>query len=168
MPSAIDRIRLVGNRRPGACSGPGTSEPVPARRTAPLAKTFHFDPLHPGCTQLRMLVGLPRKRGHPLRGTATGSSSNASRRYVRNTFRNRLPNTPVGRNSERWFPADNPLRAIRADAAARHNAMQMRMQMKVLTPGVENGQEPWRAAPSRLGSAEMVSNVSAAARNRMP
>jgi hypothetical protein len=33
---------------------------------------------------------------------------------------------------ERWFPATNPLCAVRSDAAAGNNAVQVRMEVKVL------------------------------------
>jgi len=36
--------------------------------------------------------------------------------------------------------------AARTDAAARHNAVQMRMQMQVLTPRVEDSEKPHRRA----------------------
>src|ERR1700722_12457385 len=39
------------------------------------------------------------------------------------------------------FAARNPARTIGRDASARHDAMQMGMQMQVLTPGVEHRQE---------------------------
>src|SRR5208283_2041931 len=49
------------------------------------------------------------------------------------------------RKKER-FRATNPTCAVRADAAARHDAVEMGMQMKVLSPGVKNGQKANRRA----------------------
>ena len=37
--------------------------------------------------------------------------------------------------------AGDPARAIRGEAAARHDAMQVRMKMQILPPGVQHGQE---------------------------
>ena len=44
------------------------------------------------------------------------------------------------RQEESW-PAGDPTRAIRSQPTSRHDAMHMRMVLKVLAPGVEDGQE---------------------------
>src|SRR6202035_779261 len=39
------------------------------------------------------------------------------------------------------LPAGDPAGAVGGEAAARHDAMQVRMEMQVLTPGVQHGEE---------------------------
>jgi hypothetical protein len=63
-------------------------------------------------------------------------------------------------------PARDPARAIEREAAARHDAVDVRVMGERRAPGVEHGGEAARA-PRCLGSAAMVSSVSAAALNRM-
>jgi hypothetical protein len=45
------------------------------------------------------------------------------------------------RKEEGILPAGNPAGAIGGQAAAGHDAMQVRMKMQVLTPGVQHGKE---------------------------
>src|ERR1700730_7421287 len=47
---------------------------------------------------------------------------------------------------ERLFPATNPACPVRPDTAARNNAVEMRMKMKVLPPGMKHGQKANRRA----------------------
>jgi hypothetical protein len=47
---------------------------------------------------------------------------------------------------ERLLPATDPTCAVRADAAARHDAVEMRMKMKVLSPRVKHRQKANRSA----------------------
>src|ERR1035438_445030 len=49
------------------------------------------------------------------------------------------------RKKER-FPRTDPACAVGTDAAARHDAVEMRMQMKVLSPGVKDCKKPNRSA----------------------
>jgi hypothetical protein len=45
------------------------------------------------------------------------------------------------REKERGFLASNPTNAVRANAASGNHAMQVRMQMEILPPGVQHSQE---------------------------
>ena len=43
---------------------------------------------------------------------------------------------------EGGLSASDPTRAIERDSAARNHAVQVRMQMEILTPGMQHGEEP--------------------------
>src|SRR5580698_3357365 len=47
----------------------------------------------------------------------------------------------VDREKEAGFFASDPARAVERDSAAGDHAVQVRMQMQILTPGVEHGEE---------------------------
>ena len=68
------------------------------------------------------------------------SFRNADRRDRKKIFRKRWLSTRTGRKKED-FAAGDPTGAVGRDTAARYDAMQMRVQVQILTPGVKHGQE---------------------------
>ncbi len=74
---------------------------------------------------------LPMERKPPaVEGTTKQSQELAAKHAAKHAHR-----------QEESRPAGDPTRAIRSQATSRHDAMHMRMVLKVLTPGVEDGQE---------------------------
>ena len=67
---------------------------------------------------------------------------------------------------EGGLSAPDPARAIERDAAAGYHARQVRMQMEVLSPGMQHGKEADVSA-EQSGIGAVSSKVAAAVRNRM-
>ena len=68
---------------------------------------------------------------------------------------------------EEVWSAGDPARAIGREAATRHDAVDVGMMRQRLSPGVEDGDDADRTAPSRRGLAASVDIASAAALNRI-
>jgi len=51
---------------------------------------------------------------------------------------------------EEGFTTVNPVRAIRRDSTAGHNAVQVRMKMQILTPGSKTSMSGWVVEDSRV------------------
>ncbi len=81
-----------------------------------------------------------RGQGSEFAGEAQGAVAEGLAQLPQELLTEALAEQEIGKK-EGVFAARNPARAIGRDASARHDAMQMGMQMQVLTPGVEHRQE---------------------------
>src|ERR1700680_3322914 len=81
-----------------------------------------------------------RSQGSEFAGEAQGAVAEGLAQLPQELLTEALAEQEIGKK-EGVFAARDPARTIGRDASARYDALQMGMQMQVLTPGVEHPQE---------------------------